>query len=129
VKAAYRFLNNKEITMEKILKPHYASTVCRIEAWGREQQGEECGGEHRRPVVLACQDTTTITYRNRPKTTGLGYINDPKDNARGFLVHDTLALTPGGLALGLLDVQAWSRDEGDFGKKKQRDVARGHRSR
>ena len=122
VKAAYRFLNNKEVTMEKILKPHYASTVRRIDAWSRDQQ-EEQGCGHRRPVVLACQDTTTITYRNRPKTTGLGYINDPKDNAKGFLVHDTLVLTPSGLALGLLDVQAWSRDEKDFGKKKQRGGA------
>ena len=120
VKAAYRFLNNKAVTMEKILKPHYASTVGRIEDWGREQHHQETDERCFRPVVLACQDTTTITYRNRPATTGIGYINDPNDNARGFLVHDTLTLTPDGLALGLLDVQAWARDESEFGKKKQR---------
>jgi hypothetical protein len=93
--------------MEKILRPHIASTVERIR--------EACAGS----VALAVQDTTTLNYTTRLQTDGLGYIGTSPDGAQGYLVHDTLALTPDGLALGLLDVQAWARDNEDFGKKKK----------
>jgi hypothetical protein len=118
VKAAYRFMDNKNATMDRILRPHYGSTVARISDWGAEQiSGNSSSGK---PVVLAIQDTTTITYRDRPAARGLGYINNPDDNARGFLVHDTLALTSNGLPLGLLDVQSWARDDEQFGSKNER---------
>jgi hypothetical protein len=118
VKAAYRFMDNKNVTMDKILRPHYGSTVTRIGDWGTEQLSEN--RRSGKPVVLAIQDTTTITYRDRPAARGLGYINSPDDNARGFLVHDTLALTSNGLPLGLLDVQSWARDDEQFGSKNGR---------
>ena len=108
VRAAYRFLNHQAVTMEKILQPHIASTVERIR--------EACADS----VVLAVQDTTTLNYTARLQTDGLGYIGTSPDGAQGYLVHDTLALTPEGLALGLLDVQAWARKNEDFGKKKQK---------
>ena len=120
VKAAYRFFSNKAVTMEKILKPHISSTVVRIREWGAQQPPTRGHGNGPRPIVLAVQDTVTLTYRNRLKNEELGYINDPKDNARGILVHDTMAFTPGGVPLGLLDVQSWARDDADFGKKAER---------
>ena len=92
--------------MEKVLRPHIASTVERIRT------------EHKKKVILAVQDTTTLNYTARLKTDGIGYIGTSAEGAQGFFVHDTLALTPDGLALGLLDVQAWARDNNDFGKKK-----------
>jgi hypothetical protein len=36
------------------------------------------------------------------------------------MVHDTMAFTPEGLALGLIDVQCWARDPKEFGKRATR---------
>jgi hypothetical protein len=36
------------------------------------------------------------------------------------MLHDTLAVTPYGLPLGLLDIQVWSRDPKEHGKRKER---------
>jgi hypothetical protein len=38
----------------------------------------------------------------------------------GLLVHDTLAVTPAGLPLGLLNVQVWARDPATFGQRHRR---------
>ena len=38
----------------------------------------------------------------------------------GCMVHDTMAFSPTGLPLGLLDVQCWARDAQAFGKKHTR---------
>jgi hypothetical protein len=105
VRAAYKLFNNKAVRMENILTPHYSSTVERMR-------------EHK--VVLAVQDTVTLNYASRPDTEGLGYIGTTVDGAQGYLVHDTLVLTPEGVPLGLIDVQAWSRDNAEFGKKKSK---------
>jgi hypothetical protein len=108
IKAAYRFLNNESVTMEAILKPHIASTVERIR--------QSCAKQ----VVLAIQDTTSLNYSTHRQTEGLGYIGTSAKGPQGYFVHDTLAVTPEGLSMGLLDVQAWARDNEDFGKKKRR---------
>ncbi|MFQ5352499.1 MAG: IS4 family transposase, partial [Candidatus Binatia bacterium] len=105
VKGAYRLLSNKAISMRDILAPHYASTA--------ERMGKE-------PVVLAAQDTTSLNYNTHQATTGLGPITSQVDGAIGLEVHDTLALTPDGVPLGLLDVQVWARDRTTFGKKHTR---------
>lgn len=102
VNAAYKLLNNEAVKMEKILAPHYSSTVERMR-------------EHK--VVLAVQDTVTLNYTNRPGTEGLGYIGTTVEGAQGYLVHDTMVLDPEGVPLGLIDVQAWARDNDQFGKR------------
>lgn len=104
-KAAYRLLDHSDLTLRRLHAAHYASTVARMRA-------------HR--VVLAVQDTTSLNYTSHPSTKGLGLIGSWVKGPRGLLVHDTMAFTVDGLALGLLDVQAWARDESTFGKKKQR---------
>ena len=38
----------------------------------------------------------------------------------GLLVHDTLAYTVDGVALGVLDVQVWARDPAAFGSRHRR---------
>ena len=65
-------------------------------------------GEHK--VVLAVQDTTSLNYTAHGKTVGLGPISTRTSSAVGLIVHDTLAFTPDGLALGVLDAQVWVRD-------------------
>jgi len=105
LKGAYRLLSNDALVMRDILAPHYASTAERM---------------NREAVVLAVQDTTSLNYSAHPATSGLGTISSDAEGAVGFEVHDTLAFTPDGVPLGLLDVQVWARDPAEFGKKHTR---------
>jgi hypothetical protein len=105
-KAVYRFFDNAQVTMEKVLQSHYKSTI------KRSQESK---------VVLALQDTTSLNYTHHKSTDGLGLIGSSKEGGPiGLIVHDTLAITPTGVPLGLLDVQVWKRDQKDFGKKELR---------
>ncbi len=104
-KGAYRFFENKQVTMEVVLKAHVESAVERIRG-------------HR--LVLSVQDTTTVNYSAHPATEGLGPINTLQDGAVGLLIHDTMAFTAEGTPLGLLDVQCWARDPQDRGKSRRR---------
>jgi hypothetical protein len=103
-KAAYRLFEHKAVKIEAILASHYHSTMERI---GREQI----------PVVLAVQDTTSFNYDTHPDMEGLGPINKRVDGAQGILLHDTMAYTTTGVAMGLVDIQVWARDPKQFGKR------------
>lgn len=104
-KAAYRFFEHPQISMDKILEPHYEATLARA-----SQEG----------VVLAVQDTTTLNYTAHPATENLGPIGYRLDKGIGLIVHDTMAFNREGTPLGLMDVQCWAREPKDFGKKKRR---------
>ena len=106
-KAAYRFFDNDRVTMKKLLEGHYEATTIRMQA---------------HPVVLAVQDTTSLNYTAHPMTEGLGPINTKGDKALGLELHDTLAFTPEGTPLGLLDIQCWARDKEDRAKSKKRNI-------
>ena len=101
-KAAYRFLDHRETTMEILLEPHYQAT--------RERIGQE-------KIVLAVQDTSSLNYTPHPSTEDLGPIGARVDGAMGLLMHDTMAFSVEGTPLGLLDVQCWARDAAEFGKR------------
>lgn len=112
-KAAYRFFDHERTTMDAILGSHYEATAERVRA---------------HPVVLAVQDSTSLNYDAQPAIQNLGPIGSRADAWFGLMVHDTMAFTPQGLALGLLDVQCWARDAQDFGKKqRRRDVPFEHK--
>jgi len=104
-KAAYRFLDHRETSLEVLLEPHYQATVARM---------------RREPVILAVQDTTSLNYTAHPATENLGPIGYRKDRGIGLILHNTMAFNPEGTPLGLLQVQCWARDGADFGKKKRR---------
>ncbi len=104
-KAAYRFLHNAQVNLQTLLHPHYEATAGRI-------------GEH--PLVLVAQDTTSLNYEAHAATRELGPINTRADAAQGLKLHESLALTPEGVALGLIDVQVWARDPQQIGQAKQR---------
>jgi hypothetical protein len=104
-KAAYRFLDHRETEMEVLLEPHYQATRKRIS---------------QEKIVLAVQDTTSLNYTAHPATEDLGPIATSADGAMGLLLHDTMAFSLEGTPLGLLDVQCWARDAGEFGKHHQR---------
>lgn len=104
-KATYRFLEHPEMTLDKILHSHYEATLDRL-------RGEK--------IILAVQDTTSLNYTTHLATENLGPINNRPDKGLGLLLHDTLAFSPDGIPLGLIDVQCWARDGEDFGKKRRR---------
>jgi len=104
-KAAYRLFSHRKLSLSKLLAAHAASTVERMRA---------------QRVVLAVQDTTTLNYSTQLATEGLGPIGYRKDRGQGLVVHDTVAFSTEGVALGVLDAQVWARDEKDFGQKARR---------
>jgi len=103
-KAAYRFFNNGNVDMQTLLRPHIESTIERLRS---------------HPVILAVQDTTTLSYTGHPPK-GVGPINTSQNTAVGLMLHDTMAFTPEGTPLGLLNVQCWARDPRQAGKKYRR---------
>src|SRR5438132_3751701 len=92
-KAAYRFFANERVQSEALLESHKLAALERM-------------GQHR--VVLAVQDTSSINYSTHPCTAGLGPIGSHRQS-QGLLLHSTLALTPEGQCLGVLDVQLEAR--------------------
>jgi hypothetical protein len=106
-KAAYRLFGHKAVTMEAILSSHYHSTMERI-------------AHQNMKVVLAVQDTTSFNYDTHPDMEGLGPINTRVDGAQGILMHDTMAYSAEGTAMGLVDIQVWARDPKEFGKSAKR---------
>ncbi len=106
-KAAYRFLDNPEVNWESILRSHYQATTDRL---------------HDQQTVLVATDTTTVNFSSHSATEGLGYICDNR-STRGLIIHDTLAFTPEGSPLGLLDVQCWVREEiGTKGERHRKPI-------
>ena len=87
-KAAYRLLDNPAVEWREILEVHTTRTV------------ERMAGQ---PVVLCIQDTTQADFTSQPGIAGLGRLSDEAQH--GLYMHPTLAVTPAGVALGVLD--AW----------------------
>lgn len=97
-KASYRLFSNGKVKPAAILKPHTDETVKRMAIYGGP--------------VLAVQDTVFFSYGQHPNTSGLGPIG--KSNAsheRGLIMHNSLAFTTTGVALGILSQQIWARKD------------------
>lgn len=104
-KAIYRLLGNDLIEEEVILAAHKKATISRMT-------------DSRQPVILCIQDTTEFNYTSHQKTTGLG--DGTKKNSRGLITHTAIAVTPSGVALGILDQKTWARDPLQRGKSNER---------
>lgn len=107
-KAAYRFFAGGADQADAIRAAHRAHTLDRIRPL---------------PRVLLLQDTTDLAYSTHPATTGLGALHH---TGRGLLVHTTLAVTPDGVPLGVLDQHVWTRDPATRGRavtRQQRPTA------
>jgi hypothetical protein len=101
-KAAYRFIENPRVTCDGIKAPM------------ADAAGRACAAL---PLVLAIQDTTGLTFPKARSMEGLGALNE---HTRGILFHSTLAVSPDGQVLGVLDLQWWARDPNQTGKAKRR---------
>lgn len=99
----YDFFQNQYIQPDQILAPHCQRTQ------ERAPQPQ---------YLLAVNDTSLLDFSSQPTTTDLGPLATPK--SRGLLVHPTLAVTPAGVPLGLIDCQVWARTAETFGKAAQR---------
>lgn len=95
-KAAYRLMDNPAVEWREILEVHTTRTV------------ERMAGQ---PVVLCLQDTTELDFTSQPGIAGLGRLS--YEAQHGLYVHPTLAVTPAGLALGVLDAWMWARKPKD----------------
>jgi hypothetical protein len=95
-KAAYRLLDNPAVEWREILEVHTTRTV------------ERMAGQ---PVVLCIQDTTQADFTSQPGIAGLGRLS--YEAQHGLYVHPTLAVTPAGVALGVLDAWIWARKPKD----------------
>ncbi|MCB1825527.1 MAG: IS4 family transposase [Candidatus Competibacteraceae bacterium] len=95
-KAAYRLLDNPAVEWREILEVHSTRTV------------ERLAGQ---PVVLCLQDTTELDFTSQPGIAGLGRLS--YEAQHGLYVHPTLAVTPTGVALGVLDAWMWARKPKD----------------
>jgi hypothetical protein len=94
LKAAYRFFDNDDIPAEAILTSHVQATDTRL----REQS-----------LVLAVQDTVYLDWSHHPATEGLGPL--VQDYRQGLLSHNTVAITPDRVPLGILQhrsVACWT---------------------
>lgn len=108
-KAAYRFFDNEKVKSEDILAPHIENTINRAKDF---------------PFVLAIQDSSTINFTSHNAKEGFGYIGigDPRPeskNAQGLYLHPTLAISPDGLPLGLLNNFFWKRDKEEVTEDKE----------
>lgn len=95
--ASYRLFNNPKASPEGIREPHMQETAKRMAA----QEGP----------VLVLQDTVFFSYGKHPKTKGLGPIgHSNRTNERGLIMHNALAFSSDGVALGLLSQLIWARE-------------------
>ncbi len=95
VKGYYRFVDRPDdsaATPENILRPHRERTLRRMRA---------------QPRVLCVQDGTDLNFASRPGCDGLGVIGSNQTGAqtRGLHLHSTLAVTPSGLPLGVVNAR------------------------
>jgi hypothetical protein len=100
-KAAYRFFSNPRVDEAAIPAGHFAATAARFAA---------APG-----TALVLHDTTEFSFtRDAPE--GVGRLLFVKSRhvthtACGVLLHSSLALTPGGVPLGLAAVKFWTRKQ------------------
>lgn len=86
--AAYRFVENRRVTMDRLLEPHRQKTLRRCADAGK---------------VYVVSDTTEFTFKGRERGKALGRI---KGTQRGFLGHVALAISATGdrKPLGILGI-------------------------
>lgn len=94
-KGAYRFFDNKKVTVEKIIQPHYQSTLERLK-------------NHK--IILSIQDTSFLWYKNH-EVEGLGHLTGDLTKKSGLIIHPTLAITPEGVPIGFMHLKVWARSE------------------
>jgi hypothetical protein len=97
-KAASRLWRTPRVTPEAIRQGHVART--------RERMGRETS------LILASEETTSLTSSTHPATTGLGPLPGATTAGtppQGMLAHAVLAVNDQGVPLGRLHQEVWAR--------------------
>jgi hypothetical protein len=95
LKAAYRLLNEGDVTHEKLSEGH----------WHKSLEAAKCQAG----VVLFIQDGSELNYSGHKATIGLGHIGNGK--SQGFELHSCLAVTAKTeTLLGMVGQQVWIRE-------------------
>ncbi|MGG4610345.1 IS4 family transposase [Providencia sp. Me31A] len=95
MEGAYRFIRNDNISAEDIGEAGFNATVNQV---------------HRYSLLLAIEDTTTLSYNHRSIQSDLGHVNQGNRH-RGLLAHSILLFAPETLdVIGLIEQQRWTRD-------------------
>jgi Transposase DNA-binding/Transposase Tn5 dimerisation domain len=107
-KAAYRFFGNDRISEANILAGHFASTRERFAARSSSP-------------ILVLHDTTEFSFKREDgRAVGIlqklatRYASQGRPQYHtscGILMHSSLAVTRGGLPLGLASIKFWNRDK------------------
>lgn len=93
LKGMYRFFDNACVEHQAILESHLLATVERM---------------RKESVILAVQDSTEVYWNHGAE--GLGTLRSGRGGGReGCVVHSTLAFTPEGVPLGILQQQLLTR--------------------
>lgn len=90
-KACYHFFLHTLVSSHKLLQPHFEKTLERIQ-------------EHK--VVLLPSDTTEIDYTSKKIMEKKERLSNKKN---GIWLHPTIAVTPEGLHLGIVEANFWNR--------------------
>lgn len=105
MEGAYRFIRNEHVKADSIANAGYQVTAEQAQHY---------------PLLLALEDTTTITYQHHSIKKELGHVNHA-DHCRGILAHSVLLFAPEqNEMVGLIEQSRWSRDIQTRGKKHQR---------
>jgi len=102
--AAYRFLSNRRVRWEDVMKAHWDASIERMRS---------------HEVVLHIQDTTELDFNGR-QSDGLGRLT--YEAQRGMYLHPTYAVSATREPLGVLDAWMWAREP--KGSDGQRDGVR-----
>jgi hypothetical protein len=103
-KAAYRFFSNEEVDPEEILRAHRESTLERMRSYDR---------------VIVVQDTTSLNFHTHLHMGGLGGIGHGAAHSalsQGLFLHHSLAFSPEGVPLGIVDQKPWARTKASRGR-------------
>lgn len=96
-KAAYRLFANNKVETSEILQTHTQKTLERCLEFG---------------LIFNIQDTSYLEYGTHWALEDIGPIaGKNNEKSKGILVHSSLALSPDGVPLGLLDQISWTRTE------------------
>ncbi len=103
-KATYEFFKNETITLANLQQA--------ISGYGKEHILKQAP-----KVILMAHDTSNISY-NQSSAEGLGYLDNKEGT--GILLHNSIAVSTGGIPQGLLHQQLWTRHENELGKGQER---------
>jgi len=101
--AAYRFFANPKVTPHRMLTPHRQQSINRVSGL---------------KSIRLVQDTSEADFSNLKTLKGVGPLATKEK--RGMFLHTSLIVAPGGLALGVRDIDFLIRKDEDLGKSAKR---------